>query len=295
MRQLGLVVHPTRPIEATLGEVEAWTSARGLALGQVMIPGQERRVAEPVEPEACDLLLALGGDGTALAALHAGAPASRPVLAIACGSIGALTSVGAKRVAWALDQFASGHWTATAVPGLDLAWDAGSEEVAINDAIVIRDGPGQIVVSIALDDAPYAQIAGDGVVVATALGSSAYTMAAGGPLLAPGAEGMVLTPLAAHGGVCPPLVAGGDSRLTLRIEMGYGGARCERDGHPTPIAGHMLTVTHRPEYAIRVALAGEESRLTGLRRRGLILDSPRALIRDRRSLVLHHVDDLEDA
>ena len=154
--------------------------------------------------------------------------------------------------------------------------------VAINDVVVIRDGPAQIIVSIAVDDVLYAQVAGDGVVVATAFGSSAYSMAAGGPILAPGAEGMAATPLAPHGGSVPPLVTGNASHLTLTIEPGYGGARYELDGRRIAIDERQLKVRHRRDYATLVTLAEDEPRLTGLRQRGLVLDSPRVLARDRR-------------
>jgi NAD+ kinase len=283
LRQLGLIVHPTRPVQSALEEIGAWASAHGAKVGQVPVPGQTRAVMDPVEAAACDVLLGLGGDGTALTALHAGAPTSRPVLGVACGSIGMLTSVGAERVAWALEQIANGRWMPVAIPGLDVAWDQAHGGVAVNDVAIVRDGSGQIMVSIAVDGVLYAGVAGDGLVVATALGSSAYTMAAGGPILAPGAEGMVATPLAAHGGSCPPLVAGSTSELELSIEPGYGGVRCELDGRPTPVAGRRLTIRHRRDYATLVTLAEDEPRLTGLRRRGLVLDSPRVLVRDTRS------------
>ena len=91
-QQLGLVVHPTRSLDTVLETTAAWARAHGAKVGQVMIPGQTRRVADPVDPSDCEILLSLGGDGTALHALHAGAPAERPVLGIACGSVGVLTS-----------------------------------------------------------------------------------------------------------------------------------------------------------------------------------------------------------
>jgi NAD+ kinase len=283
LHQMGVVVHPTRRLERVLAEIGAWASAHGVAVGQIPVSGQTRRVADPVEPAACDLLLALGGDGTALAALHAGAPSSRPVLGVACGSVGVLMSVAADRVPWALEQLAAGRWTPIGVPGLDVGWDESRGAVAINDLAVVRDGPGQVLVSISVDDVLYARVAGDGLVVATPLGSSAYTVAGGGPILAPGAEGMAVTPLAAHGGVCPPLVAGIGSRLTLTVEPGHGGVRHEIDGRQAAIAGGLLTVDWRPDYATLVRLAEGEPRLTGLRRRGLVLDSPRALVRGARS------------
>src|SRR3954452_325276 len=114
LRQLGLVVHPTRQFESVLEEIRAWASAHGLTVGQVPVAGQTRQVADPVEAAACDLLLALGGDGTALIALHAGAPNARPVLGVACGSIGVLTSVSAERVEWALEEIAGGRWSPVA-------------------------------------------------------------------------------------------------------------------------------------------------------------------------------------
>jgi NAD+ kinase len=254
-----------------------------VTVGQVPVPGQARQVAEPVEAAECDLLLGIGGDGTALRAMHAAAPWSRPVLGVACGSIGALTSVDAERLPWALDQVATGSWTPVALPGLELTWGEADGRVAVNDVVIIRDGPGQITVAIAVDGVLYARVAGDGVVVATPLGSSAYNMAAGGPILAPGAEGMAVTALATHGGSCPPLVAGSASRVTVTIEPGYGGVRAEIDGLRAPIEGNVMTVQNRPEYATLVKLAESEPRLTGLRRRGLVLDSPRVLARDVRS------------
>jgi NAD+ kinase len=284
LRRLGVVVHPTRPIDRVLGAIDAWASARGVVVGQVLIPGETvHRVAEPADAAACDLLLAIGGDGTALAALHAGAASSRPVMGVACGSIGVLMSVAADRVGWALDEVAAGRWTPVDVPGLDVAWDAGHREVAINDLAVVRDGPGQVTVSVSVDGVLYARMAGDGLVVATPLGSSGYTMAAGGPLLAPGAEGIAVTPLAPHGGAFPSLVAGTGSLVTVGLDPGHGGVRHEVDGRPRSVAGRTLTVGWRPGHATLVGLAEDEPRLTGLRRRGLILDSPRALVRDARA------------
>jgi NAD+ kinase len=281
LRRLGLIVHPNRPLDGVLGELADWCAAHDAQLGQVHIEGQTRVVADAVEPGECDLLIAVGGDGTTLTALHAGAPTGKAVLGIACGSVGVLTSVHADRALAALGQVDAGDWTAHDMPGLEVG--AGdSTEVAVNDLTVIRDGPNQLVVSIVVDDEHYASVAGDGLVIATPIGSSAYTMAAGGPLLAAGADGVIVTPLAPHGGFCPPLVAGRDSRIQLTIDPGHGGVRYEIDGRLASFASELLSVRVRPGYARLVELADEESRLSGLRRRGLVLDSPRVLVRDAR-------------
>jgi NAD+ kinase len=286
LSQLGIVVHPRREIDDALGEIRDWGAEHGVALGQVRIAGQERRAADPVEVSACDLVIALGGDGTTLAALHAAAPVSRPVLGVACGSIGVLTSVPATRVNWALDQVGADRWTPKPLPGLRIEFESGQRYSAINDFAVIRDGTGQVITGIEVDGELYARTAGDGLIVATPLGSSAYTMAAGGPILAPGAQGMVVTPLAHHGGVAPPLVVAPDSRLRLSAEPGYGGCRFEFDGQEVPMRAAEVTVTVSlaRDYATMVELAEEEPVLSGLRRRGLLVDAPRILVRERRSI-----------
>jgi NAD+ kinase len=282
--RVALVVHPDRDIEAALATTRAWTKKHGVALGQVLIPGQARRVAEPVDVSSCDLVLAVGGDGTALTALHAAARASRPVLAVACGSIGVLTSVSAESLTAALDRVAAGDWTPRPLPALEIAAGGGEPRFAINDFAMIRDGTGQLITEIRVDGELYARTAGDGLVVATPLGSSAYTMAAGGPILAPGVQGIVITPLAQHGGVSPPLVAGPGSRVRVLVKRGHGGGRFEIDGHRVGVAeGLDVTVRLRQDYASLVTVADQEPLLTGLRRRGLIVDSPRILARDARA------------
>jgi NAD+ kinase len=93
---------------------------------------------------------------------------------------------------------------------------------------------------------------------------------------------MAVTPLAPHGGSCPPLVAGRETRLSIEVQPGYGGVRYEVDGRPTAVDTHELEIGMRTSYATLVRLADEEPRLAGLRRRGLVLDSPRVLVRQAR-------------
>lgn len=283
LAKLGLVVHPVRDLEGSLETIEEWASGHGVAVGQVAIPRQTRRVGDPVEVASCDLVVSLGGDGTTLAALHAAAPASRPVLGVACGSIGVLTSIFVSRLTSALDQVAAGEWTAKALPGLAIELGGDDGRVAINDFVATRDGAGQVITSITIDAELYVRAAGDGVVVATPLGSTAYTMAAGGPILGPGTDGTVVTPLATHGGASPPVVVGPASTVGLVVEPGYGGSRFEVDGQVVAGGGGEVTITQRPGYATLVSLADQEPLFTNLRRRGLLTDSPRIRAREARA------------
>jgi NAD+ kinase len=283
--RLGLVVHPQREITSAMATLERWSEERGVDLVQVPAPGQNRDVARPGDAADCDVIVALGGDGTTLAALRAAAAVGRPVMGVACGSLGALTAVTAGELASALDRLAAGDWHARELPALALA--LGPETLtAVNDLVIVRDGASQVGADVYVDGELFVRFAGDGLVVATPLGSSAYTLASGGPLLAPPAGGMVLTPLAPHGGSCPPLVAAAAGRLTIGLDPGHGGARIELDGQirdrVPPRDPRTLEITVRPAHATLVTLGGEESFLAGLRRRRVIIDSPRVLARDDR-------------
>jgi len=284
MQRLGLVVHPRRELDGALHTIDEWAREHGVEIAQVRTPGSEREVAPPAAPEDCTLILALGGDGTALAALRAAAPVGRPVLGVACGSLGALTAVTADDLRDALERVAAGDWTQRSLPALVVETDGGRPlPPSVNDLVVVRRGAGQVSVSVSVDGELYVRFAGDGAVVATPLGSSAYTLAAGGPVVAPRTMGMVVTPLAPHGGCCPPLVTGPDSRIELDVEPGYGGARIEGDGQPADelerMARRCLVVTLRREHALLVTLGDQEPMLAGLRRRRVIIDSPRLLAR----------------
>ena len=96
----------------------------------------------------------------------------------------------------------------------------------------------------------------------------------------------MLTPLAPHGGVCPPLVTGPESRVTILLDPGNGGARIELDGqvHATlePRVQATFALRLEPEFATLVSLGEEESLIAGLRRRRILTDSPRVLARDDR-------------
>jgi NAD+ kinase len=283
LKRLGLVVHPKREIDTALDIARAWAEANGAEVVQIRVSGQERVVADPGEVASCDIVLGVGGDGTTLHALHAAASVGRPVLGVACGSLGALTAVAADELDDALEAVATGRWRARRLPGLRITGDNGLERMAINDLVVVRRGPSQVIVEIHVDDQLYVRYAGDGIVVATPAGSSAYTLAAGGPILAERSDGLALTPLAPHGGCCPPLVVGADSAVKLVIEPGYAGARLEFDGQAEEAEPPELHADRVEEYATLVGLDDSEPLLAGLRRRRILIDSPRVLARDDRA------------
>jgi NAD+ kinase len=280
-RRVALVVHPTRDIDRAVAALERWTGERGIQLVQLATNGS-RPVAPTGSVGPGDLIVALGGDGTVLAALRAAAPSHTPVLGVACGSLGAMSAVAGDDLDSALDRFRAGDWTLRALPALSIESEAGGDW-AVNDFVVVRRGAGQIAVEIAVDGELYARTAGDGVIVATVLGSSAYSMAAGGPILAGGTQAFVCTPMAMHGGSAPPIVVPAGAALTLDVAPGYAGFDIEIDGQTRAAQERRYRIDLHPEKLSLVTFAALDRGLTGLRKRGIVTDSPRILARDARA------------
>jgi NAD+ kinase len=279
-RRVGLVVHPTRSIAEPLRLLREWCEAHGVEIVQIRAAYEQRQVAEPGDPAGADLIVSIGGDGTTLAAMRTGAAVNRPALGIACGSLGALATVAVADVTRAMDRFSRGEWLGRTFPALSVTRVGGDPLLAFNDLAVVRDGGGQVRVTARVDGVLFARLAGDGVVVSTPIGSSGYAISAGGPLLAGGVDAFVLTPLPKHGGFVPPLIIGPGAELILDVMTGYAGVRLEVDGQEVGQHVRSLTLSLRPDVATMVSFADEEPALTGLRRRRIILDSPRVVADD---------------
>ena len=110
-----MLVHPVRPVQEALDVLREWTGRHGLELVQIGA-GEQPSVAPQGEVTACDLVTALGGDGTVLKALHVAARTHTPVMGVAYGSLGALNAVPETELFGGLDRFVAGDWVARRLP-----------------------------------------------------------------------------------------------------------------------------------------------------------------------------------
>jgi NAD+ kinase len=281
LQRVALVVHPTRGIDRVLETLQRWTEEEGLELVQLGAEGSGRVVAPAGTVGGADVVVALGGDGTVLAAMRLAADTRTPVLGVACGSLGALSAVTADELDGALDRFRSGDCITRSLPALEMTSEADADW-AINDVVLVRRGAGQIAADVKIDDELYVRLAGDGVIVATPLGSSAYSLAAGGAILPTGTQAFLCTPLAMHAGSAAPLVVPADAALTVDVDPGYAGFDVEIDGQRRHLDGTRFRFALHEGRVSLVTFASTGRGLAGLRRRGIVADSPRIAIRDKR-------------
>ena len=75
---------------------------------------------------------------------------------------------------------------------------------------------------------------------------------------------------------------GAGSRLRLETDGGQSGARVELDGQRTEADAGVMEISLRREVATLVSFSDQESLLNGLRRRGILADSPRIVVDGKR-------------
>ncbi len=203
----------------------------------------------------CDVLIALGGDGTTLRALHAALPKSPPVFTINFGSLGFLRTAERKDLKAALTCALTGDFDTMVVPALRYQ-ARGVDGLGFNDVLVRPPGHSIADLSVAIDGQCLGTFRSDGIIAATPVGSTGYNLAAGGPALAWGVEGYVVSLLNPHSVAHRPVVAGPHHKLEI-LDAGVAPAELIVDGNLTAqLSGDdRLTVQYQPSAARLARLA----------------------------------------
>jgi NAD+ kinase len=169
--------------------------------------------ADPAEQS--DLAIALGGDGTILAALRNYAGTPTPVFAVNFGAIGFLATVEPDELEEGLRLALAGGFDVMRLPAL-VADTAQGEQLAVNDLSFHRRQSGRVAeLAYSVDGHDLGEVRCDGLVVATPAGSTGYNLANGGPVLAWGVEGYVVSFIAPHTLTARALVVAPDDVLAV--------------------------------------------------------------------------------
>jgi NAD+ kinase len=225
----------SRPRKAVVAEVVPglleWLNARGVTAvydGETAccLNGHIEGTPRQKIVEQADLLLALGGDGTILAAAREAAPHAVPILPINLGGLGFLTSFTRDELYPALEDALAGR-AAISERVMLLAERVHGEAVltqqrVLNDAVLHKGAQGRMIeMELHIDGGFVCRYRADGLIVATPTGSTAYSMSAGGPIVEPRVESIQITPICPHTLSDRPVVVHDSSKIELRF-MGDG-------------------------------------------------------------------------
>jgi NAD+ kinase len=170
-------------------------------------------VADP--EEVPDMILAVGGDGTMLAAVQTAVAFDVPVLGFNLGTLGFLTEAEPDDVAAVVKRLVTGEFDVQTRLTVSAAI-GGVSAVGVNDVVVEKvDSTRLVSLTVVIDGTEFATYRADGLIIATPTGSTAYSFSAGGPVVDPGVDALVLTPVASHSLFDRPLVLPADAEIAV--------------------------------------------------------------------------------
>ncbi|MFQ5512296.1 MAG: NAD(+)/NADH kinase [Candidatus Krumholzibacteriia bacterium] len=170
-------------------------------------------------PGDCDLIAALGGDGTILRVAREYEEVETPILGIKAGRLGFLTETLSDST---IQQIKDGQFEIQKRMRVRAKIVEGTRIVetftALNDIVIHIGGFSRMVALRAeVDGAGMRDFSADGVILATPTGSTAYSLSAGGPVLSPTIQAILVTPLSPHTLSHRPVILDPEAHVTVRI------------------------------------------------------------------------------
>ncbi|MBR6440335.1 MAG: NAD(+)/NADH kinase [Aeriscardovia sp.] len=219
---------------------------------------------EPVKPLSSknELAVALGGDGTVLAACERVKGTGIPLFGINMGHLGFLTQPGTK-LSQIADEIFDGAYPLSKHFLLEASIEIGRQKVkgwALNEMAVERSLNSRMIsLDISVDGARMAAFDANGLVIATPTGSTAYALSAGGAVVWPGVRALEVVPVAGAVLMPSPLIVGKESEIEVEILQDSPSPAClifdGRRSLPAKSAP-LIRVRHSSQF---IAMAGSYS------------------------------------
>jgi len=213
-----------------LAELAGWLEARALepvfetdTAKLAGLPTERPTVDRDDLPNACDLIVVLGGDGTLIGTADriAQAGADVPIVGVNFGSLGFLTEITLPELYPSLESVLAGTAEIEERMMLQSRTLRGgaiyADRLALNDVVITKGALARIVeLVVEIGDQPVMRVRADGLIIASPTGSTAYNLAAGGPILHPEVDALLLTPIAPHMLTNRPIVIPASSEVRVR-------------------------------------------------------------------------------
>lgn len=169
--------------------------------------------------EMCDIVIAIGGDGTILHSAKHSAKHEKPLLGINLGRLGYLAGLEISQLNL-LENLVNKSYKLDKRRFLEVTHidknNVSSKYFALNDVVISNGEISKIVdLKVFSNDKFVATYRADGVIISTPTGSTAYALSAGGPIIEPSVECISLTPICAHSLVARTIMFDKESTLSV--------------------------------------------------------------------------------
>ena len=170
----------------------------------------------------CDIVIAVGGDGTIINAAKFACAENRPILGVNFGRIGFVAQLEPYELDKLRDILSGGFKTEKRMMLKSEIISANGERsvyYVLNDVVISRGSFSRIVdFTIGHNEREICSYRADGLIFSTPTGSTAYSLSAGGPVVEPTMDCIVFTPVCTHSLFSRPIVFSADSVLSVTAE-----------------------------------------------------------------------------
>ncbi len=154
-------------------------------------------------PEACDLVIVLGGDGTLLSAARAIGSRDIPLFAVNLGRLGFLTAIKLEELFPELERALRGEHRIGRRRMVECEVMREDQRIAcysaLNDVVISKSMMARMIdLDTYVDNHFVAAYKADGLIISTPTGSTAYSLSAGGPVIFPSVAALCITPICPH-------------------------------------------------------------------------------------------------
>ncbi len=158
--------------------------------------------------KSCDMLIALGGDGTMLSAARLVGPLGVPLLGVNLGKLGFLAEISVDDLEECLKDIIAGKYDIDERMCLTSTVKNSTEQyTGLNEMVIDRASlPRLIELETYVDNEYLVTYAADGIIVTTPTGSTAYSLASGGPIVVPHSKVITINPISPHSLTARPVV-----------------------------------------------------------------------------------------
>ena len=215
--------------------------------------------------DGCELVLALGGDGTFLRTAELARPAGVPMLGVNLGHVGFLAETDPQGLDDAVDAVVNGRYVVEERVTVDAEIVVDGVVTgttwALNEASIERTSRERLIeIAVAVDERPMLRFGCDGLICATPTGSTAYAFSAGGPIMWPDVNALLIVPNAAHALFARPIVVAPTSVVDVDLVTPGHDAVLSCDGRRSlPVPARARVRMRRGEQSVKVVRLGDVS------------------------------------
>ncbi len=206
-------------------------------------------------PSRCDVLVALGGDGTMLAAARFVGSRGTPILGVNLGKLGFMAEASVDELESAVNEIVRKEtWIDERMVLNVRAEGTHKEHFALNDIVIDRGlSPRVLNIETYVDNDYLITLAADGIIFTTPTGSTAYSLASGGPIITPHSNVIAVTPISPHTLTARSVVVPDQSTLRIVVSAAAKPVHLIADGQGEDFFQPPVTFTVRKaNYTIRL-------------------------------------------